>query len=69
MCFNWHDEVAAFEIRFCPNKVIKLQVAIKKMKKKYYSWEECVNLREVKVSHLDDPSETLFVIQCLIFCL
>ncbi|RID75813.1 hypothetical protein BRARA_B02835 [Brassica rapa] len=24
------------------------QVAIKKMKKKYYSWEECVNLREVK---------------------
>lgn len=25
------------------------QVAIKKMKKKYYSWEECVNLREVKV--------------------
>lgn len=26
-----------------------LQVAIKKMKKKYYSWEECINLREVKV--------------------
>ncbi|CAA0812051.1 Protein kinase superfamily protein [Striga hermonthica] len=24
-------------------------VAIKKMKKKYYSWEECINLREVKV--------------------
>nr|GMD97377.1 cyclin-dependent kinase F-4-like [Ipomoea batatas] len=23
-------------------------VAIKKMKKKYYSWEECVNLREVE---------------------
>ncbi|XP_019156614.1 PREDICTED: cyclin-dependent kinase F-4-like isoform X3 [Ipomoea nil] len=23
-------------------------VAVKKMKKKYYSWEECVNLREVK---------------------
>ncbi|KAL5224143.1 hypothetical protein ABZP36_010782 [Zizania latifolia] len=23
-------------------------VAIKKMKKKYYSWEECINLREVK---------------------
>lgn len=23
-------------------------VAIKKMKKKYYSWEECVNLSEVK---------------------
>ncbi|MCI68271.1 cyclin-dependent kinase F-4, partial [Trifolium medium] len=26
----------------------ELLVAIKKMKKKYYSWEECVNLREVK---------------------
>ena len=25
------------------------QVAIKKMKKKFYSWEECVQLREVKV--------------------
>lgn len=23
-------------------------VAIKKMKRKYYSWDECVNLREVK---------------------
>merc|ERR1719494_1284595 len=23
-------------------------VAIKKMKRKYYSWEECMNLREVK---------------------
>lgn len=28
-----------------------VQVAIKKMKKKYYSWEECINLREVKVTH------------------
>ncbi|CAA2983529.1 cyclin-dependent kinase F-4-like isoform X2 [Olea europaea subsp. europaea] len=27
---------------------LSLQVAIKKMKKKYYSWEECINLREVK---------------------
>ncbi len=26
------------------------QVAIKKMKKKYYSWEECMSLREIKVS-------------------
>lgn len=26
-----------------------MQVAIKKMKKKYFSWDECVNLREVKV--------------------
>jgi len=25
-------------------------VAIKKMKRKFYSWEECMNLREVKVS-------------------
>lgn len=27
------------------------KVAIKRMKKKYYSWDECMNLREVKVSH------------------
>lgn len=26
------------------------KVAIKRMKKKYYSWDECLNLREVKVS-------------------
>ena len=25
-----------------------LQVAIKKMKRKFYSWEECITLREVK---------------------
>lgn len=25
-------------------------VAIKKMKRKFYSWEECMNLREVKFS-------------------
>ncbi|XP_022738977.1 cyclin-dependent kinase F-4-like isoform X2 [Durio zibethinus] len=30
------------------NKLSGEVVAIKKMKKKYYSWEECVNLREVK---------------------
>ncbi|GMY29597.1 cyclin-dependent kinase F-4 [Fagus crenata] len=30
------------------NKEAGEVVAIKKMKKKYYSWEECVNLREVK---------------------
>ncbi|XP_019423956.1 PREDICTED: cyclin-dependent kinase F-4-like [Lupinus angustifolius] len=30
------------------NKQTGEVVAIKKMKKKYYSWEECVNLREVK---------------------
>jgi hypothetical protein len=26
------------------------QVAIKKMKKKFFSWEECMQLREIKVS-------------------
>lgn len=25
------------------------KIAVKRMKKKYYSWEECMNLREVKV--------------------
>ncbi|KAK8537834.1 hypothetical protein V6N13_096365 [Hibiscus sabdariffa] len=30
------------------NKLSGEVVAIKKMKKKYYTWEECVNLREVK---------------------
>ncbi|KAG6687996.1 hypothetical protein I3843_11G101800 [Carya illinoinensis] len=30
------------------NKQTGEVVAIKKMKKRYYSWEECVNLREVK---------------------
>jgi hypothetical protein len=27
----------------------RLQVAIKKMKKKFYTWEECMQLREVQV--------------------
>jgi hypothetical protein len=26
-----------------------VQVAIKKMKSKFYSWEECMQLREIKV--------------------
>ncbi|KAK4743517.1 hypothetical protein SAY87_001518 [Trapa incisa] len=30
------------------NKLSGEVVAIKRMKKKYYSWEECINLREVK---------------------
>ncbi|CAH8313002.1 unnamed protein product [Eruca vesicaria subsp. sativa] len=30
------------------NKQTGEVVAVKKMKKKYYSWEECINLREVK---------------------
>ncbi|CAG2110218.1 unnamed protein product [Medioppia subpectinata] len=34
------------------------KVAIKKMKKKYYSWEECMNLREVKVSIAAELIET-----------
>jgi hypothetical protein len=28
---------------------LEKQVAIKKMKKKFYTWEECMQLREVKV--------------------
>lgn len=27
------------------------KVAIKRMKRKYYSWEQAMNLREVKVRH------------------
>lgn len=27
------------------------KIAVKRMKKKYYSWEECMNLREVKVGN------------------
>ena len=30
--------------------MLLFQVAIKKMKKKFYTWEECMQLREVKVS-------------------
>lgn len=28
------------------------QTAIKKMKKKFYTWEECMQLREIKVTNL-----------------
>ena len=28
------------------------KIAVKRMKKKYYSWDECMNLREVKVSRV-----------------
>lgn len=31
------------------NNDTKEVVAIKRMKRKFYSWEECMNLREVKV--------------------
>lgn len=44
--------------------IVKLQVAIKKMKKKYYSWEECVNLREVKVLHLTYLPGALIIMYC-----
>lgn len=34
-----------------------MQVAIKKMKRKFYSWEECMALREVKsLRKLSHPS-------------
>ena len=32
------------------HQIIFIQTAIKKMKKKFYTWEECMQLREVKVS-------------------
>lgn len=32
------------------------KVAIKRMKRKYYSWEEAMNLREVKVKHSTNNS-------------
>ncbi|KAH0869177.1 hypothetical protein HID58_076199, partial [Brassica napus] len=39
------------------NKLTGEVVAIKKMKKKYYSWEECINLREVKsLSRMNHPN-------------
>jgi serine/threonine protein kinase len=43
------------------------KVAVKRMKKKYYSWEECMNLREVKVKWpISLPM--LFVITLLYDC-
>ncbi|CAD5334026.1 unnamed protein product [Arabidopsis thaliana] len=39
------------------NKQTNEVVAIKRMKKKYFSWEECVNLREVKsLSRMNHPN-------------
>ncbi|CAN6818238.1 unnamed protein product, partial [Brassica oleracea] len=39
------------------NKQTGEVVAIKKMKKKYYSWDECINLREVKsLRRMDHPN-------------
>ncbi|KAK7386814.1 hypothetical protein VNO78_27150 [Psophocarpus tetragonolobus] len=48
-------------------------VAIKKMKKKYYSWEECVNLREVKslrkMNHTNIVKLKEVIRECDILCL
>lgn len=41
------------------------KVAIKRMKRKYYSWEEAMNLREVKVIDY----EVTYIITCKKFIL
>jgi hypothetical protein len=39
------------------NVALPVMQAIKKMKRKFYSWEECMNLREVKsLRKLNHPS-------------
>lgn len=44
------------------------KVAIKRMKRKYYSWEEAMNLREVKVrSNLTNGSHVTFSSSSLFF--
>ena len=52
------------------------QVAIKRMKRKYYSWEEAMNLREVKslkkLSHanvikLKEVGKTVYIQKTLLF--
>lgn len=44
----------------CPAQsflILSVQVAIKKMKRKFFSWEECMSLREVKsLRKLNHPS-------------
>ena len=41
----------------CTESDRALQVAIKKMKRKFFSWEECMSLREVKsLRKLNHPS-------------
>ncbi|KAJ7558175.1 hypothetical protein O6H91_04G027300 [Diphasiastrum complanatum] len=60
------------------NETSSFQVAIKKMKRKFYSWEECMNLREVKsLRRLNHPNivklnevirendELYFVFECM----
>ena len=48
-----------------PNKETHEIVAIKKMKKKFYSWKECLKLREVrslkKLSHTYIVTGSIFV--------
>ncbi len=39
----------AYYVNISPNTV---QVAVKKMKRKFFQWEECISLREVKVIYL-----------------
>lgn len=39
-------------MRLIDELILNIQVAVKKMKRKYYFWEECVNLREVKVLYM-----------------
>ena len=39
---------ACLERQACVSSKQALQVAIKKMKRKFFSWEECMSLREVK---------------------
>lgn len=47
----------AYAILFLPLRAPWFQVAIKKMKRKFYSWEECMNLREVtSLRKLNHPS-------------
>ncbi|XWS15525.1 hypothetical protein CRYUN_Cryun34aG0007700 [Craigia yunnanensis] len=48
--FNWYDKDYSVVTTRCKDRLKLLfdTVAIKKRKKKYYSWEECLNLREVK---------------------
>lgn len=39
----------SFESFGAGSPILAVQVAIKKMKKKFYTWEECMQLREVQV--------------------
>lgn len=45
------------------------KVAIKRMKRKYYSWEEAMNLREVKVSYCQLDTNNLYFVNHIQFIL